>query len=116
MSDNKTVPKGYSFWWEPMAQRGEDMPTGMDYPDQVAYQSLALLYARHKLKAISREQAQKEKAIILDEYEAYKRTWAMAEEWSDIIRLPEIARAEFRKNPTIETGYKLVEIIEGRKK
>ena len=111
MSDNNyTVP------WEKQAMRGDPMPDGMEYPDQVLYQSLSLLYARYRLKQIERDQASKEKKQLLDEYEAYKRNWAMADEWVEIIRLTELARAEYRRNPCIETADTLVAVIEGRKK
>lgn len=106
---------GVVFPWEKQAMRGEEMPDGLDYPEQVMYQSLALLYARYHLKHISREQAQADKRNLLDEYEAYKRNWAMGEEWCEIIRLTELARAEFRKAPSVEKGWALVKIIEGRK-
>ena len=100
---------------EKLAMKGEEMPTGMDYPEQVLFQSLALLYARYREKHISREAARDEKRKLLDEYEAYRLNWKMADEWCQIIKLTELARADFRKNPSVENGWKLVHIIEGRK-
>ena len=100
---------------ERLAMKGEEMPDGLDYPEQVLFQSLALLYARYRKEYITREAASKEKRKILVEYEAYRVNWKMADEWCQIIKLTELARAEFRKNPSIEIGWKLVHIIEGRK-
>ena len=100
---------------ERLAMKGEEMPDGMDYPEQVLFQSLALLYARYREKHISREDAKKEKGKLLDEYQAYKLNWSMADRWCHIIKETELARAEFRKNPTPENGWKLVHIIEGGK-
>ena len=34
---------------------------------------------------------------------------------SDIIRRTELARADFRKNPTVENGWNLLNACEGRK-
>lgn len=105
----------YSVPYEKQAQRGDPMPDGLEYPDQVLYQSLSLLYARYRIKAITREQAHAEKIKLLDEYEAYKRNWSMADEWCEIIRLTELARAEYRKNRTLENADHIILIIEGRK-
>lgn len=115
MSEDKNST-GITLPYEKQAMRGDPMPDGLDYPDQVMFLSLSLLYARYRLKQITRDQASKEKTKLLDEYEAYTRNWKMAEEWTEIIRLTELARAEFRKNPSVENGYKIIEIIEGRKK
>lgn len=102
--------------WEQSAIRGEEMPAGLDYPDQVLFLSLRMLYAQKKMGLIDRETAITEKKKLLDEYEAYKRNWNMGAEWSEIIKKTEIARAEFRKNPTVENGWKIIESIEGRTK
>lgn len=101
--------------WEQSAIRGDELPSGLDYPDQVLYLSLRMLYAQKRMGIIDRDTAITEKKKLLDEYKAYQFNWSMAGEWTQIIKLTEIARAEFRKNPSIENGYKLVEIIEGRK-
>lgn len=102
--------------WEQSAIRGEEMPTGLNYPDQVLFLSLRMLYAQKRMDLIDRETAIQEKKRLLDEYRAYKQNWDMGVEWSDIIKKTEIARAEFRKNPSIENGWKIIESIEGRTK
>lgn len=115
MSEDKNST-GIVLDWEKQAQRGDPMPDGLEYPDQVLYQALSLLYARYRIKAITREQAQTEKLKLLDEYKLYQFRDSMEKEWVQIIKDTELARAEFRKNPSIENGWKLIEIIEGRKK
>ena len=60
MSEDKSST-GIVLDWEKQAQRGDPMPDGLEYPDQVLYQALSLLYARYRIKAITREQAQIEK-------------------------------------------------------
>lgn len=113
MSENKST--GITLPYEKQAMSGDEMPAGLDYPDQVLYQALSYLYARYNAKSITREQATKEKVILLDEYEAYNRNWKMADEWCEIIKCTELARSEFRKNPTIDNAWKLIDAIEGRK-
>lgn len=100
---------------EKLAMRGEEMPSGLDYPQQILYLSFALLYARYREKHISREDAKKQKLEILDAHAAHEQNWKMADEWNENIRLTELARAAFRKEPSVENGWKLVHIIEGRK-
>ena len=115
MSEDKNST-GVVLPWEKQAQRGDPMPDGLEYPDQVLYQALAHLYARYRMKTITREQASIEKKKLLEEYELYKFWDGLEKEWVEIIRLTELARAEFRKNPTVENGWKLIQIIEGRNK
>lgn len=101
---------------EKLAMKGNPMPEGMDYPEQVLFQSFALLYARYREKHISRDDAKAEKTKLLEEYWGYWLNWSLAEEWTEVLKQTDLARAEFRKNPTVENGYKLVEILEGRRK
>lgn len=112
-SENSST--GVVMPWEKLAQRGEPMPDGLDYPEQVLFQALSLLYARYWLKSISRDEASKEKAKLLDEYRIYKHHWEMGAQWCEVIKATELARAEFRRNPSVENGTNLVLIIEGRK-
>lgn len=112
MADNAT---GIVLPWEQSAIRGDELPSGLDYPDQVLYLNLRMLYAQKRMGIIDRETAITEKKKLLDEYKIYQFNWSMAEEWTELIKRTELARAEFRKNPSIENGLRLVEIIEGRK-
>lgn len=100
--------------WEQAAIRGGEMPNGLSYPDQILFQALAHLYARYRMKAIGKDQAVLEKKKLLDEYRVYQYREQMGDEWVQVIKNTELARAEFRKNPTVENGYKLIEAIEGR--
>ena len=113
MSENNST--GITLPWEKQAMRGDEMPTGLEYPDQVLYQALSLLYARYRMKDITREQASKEKIKLLDEYKQYQYVEQMGKEWVQVIKDTEIARAEFRKNPSIENAWNLIHVIEGRK-
>lgn len=94
---------------------GDEMPNGLHYPEQICYLSLRLLYKQLRRGDITRPVAIVEKKKLLEEYRLYKFREKMGEEWVQVIRMTELARSEFRKNPTVENGFKLVAILEGRK-
>lgn len=102
--------------WEQGAIRGDEMPNGLEYPDQVLYLCLRMLYEQKRKGIIDRETAVREKKKLLDEYRCYQFREKMGEEWVQVIKETELARAEFRKNPTVANAGKLVDIIEGRKR
>lgn len=97
------------------AMAGLEMPDGLSYPDQILYLSLRMLYRQYYQKAIDRETATKEKKKLLHEYKCYQYQNEMGKEWVEVIRLTELARAEYRKNPCHENAMKLIDIIEGKK-
>ena len=101
--------------YEKIAMSGGEMPTGMEYPDQILFLELRLLYDSYKRKLIDRDTATQEKAELLRTYEAHKIVDRMGKEWVDQIKRTELARAEYRKNKTIENADVLVACIEGAK-
>ena len=101
--------------WEKDAMAGLEMPDGLPYPDQILYLELRMLYRQYYQKIIDRETATKEKKKLLDEYKVYQFREEMEKQWVEIIRLTELARAEYRKNPCHENAMKLIDIIEGKK-
>lgn len=101
--------------WEKDAMAGFEMPDGLSYPDQILYLGLRALYSQYFKKLIDREIATREKKKLLQEYQCYKYQDEMGKEWVEIIRLTELARADYRKNPCHENAMKLIEIIEGKK-
>ena len=113
MSEDKTST-GIVLPWENTAIRGDEMPDGLEYPDQILFLQLRMLYSQKRQGIIDRDTAIKEKKKLLDEYKLYQFRDSMEKEWVEIIKQTELARAEFRKDPTIENGMKLVQIIEGR--
>lgn len=102
-----------SFPYEKQAQRGDEMPNGLDYPDQLLYQALAILYSRYYSGFITRDQASAEKKKLFANYKIYQYQWEMGDRWSNVIKATELARAEYRKNKTIENADKLVMCIDG---
>lgn len=115
MVSESTKSTGVTMPYEKQAMNGDDMPDGLSYYDQLLFQQLRLLYDQFKKGAIDRETAQNEKRQMLDEYECYKIQWQMIDDVSDIVRRTELARAEYRKNRTLENADRLCAIIEGRK-
>ena len=101
--------------WEKDAMAGLEMPDGLSYPDQILYLELRMLYNQYYQKIIDRETATREKKKLLDEYRLYKFREEMGNQWVEVVRLTDIARADYRKNPCHENAMKLIEIIEGRK-
>ena len=101
--------------WEKDAMAGLEMPDGLSYPDQILYLSLRMLYRQYYQKIIDRETATKEKKKLLDEYKCYQYQDEMGKEWVEVIRLTELARADYRKKPCHENAMKLIDIIEGKK-
>ena len=106
---------GVVLQWEKAAMAGLEMPDGLSYPDQILYLELRMLYHQYYQKVIDRETATKEKKKLLDEYRIYKFQYELGNQCVETIRLTELARADYRKNPCHENAMKLIEIIEGRK-
>jgi hypothetical protein len=111
MADTKLLELPY----EKIAMAGGEMPKGLEYPDQILFLELRLLYDSYKRKMIDREKATQEKVELLKTYEAHKIVDKMGKEWVDQIKRTELARAEYRKNKTIENADKLIACVEGGK-
>lgn len=100
--------------WEKDAMAGLEMPDGLSYPDQILYLELRMLYSQYHQKVIDRVAATKEKKKFLDEYRVNQFREEIGKRWVEVIRLTELARADYRKNPCHENAMKLIEIIDGR--
>lgn len=111
MADTKLLELPY----EKTAMSGGQMPDGLEYPDQILFLSLRLLYDSYRRKLIDRESATREKVELLRTYEAHKIVDRMGKEWVDQIKRTELARAEYRKNKTVENADKLLACVEGGK-
>ena len=97
-----------------MAQRGEDMPNDLSSSDRIIYLELRSLYGQVRNKIIGRDVAVKEKKQLVEDHRCYVFQEQMRQQWVQVIKDTELARAEFRKDPSIENGYKLVNTIEGK--
>lgn len=112
MAESKLLELPY----EKIAMAGGEMPKGLEYPDQILFMELRLLYESYKRKLIDRDAATREKVELLRTYEAHKIVDKMGKEWVDQIKRTELARAEYRKNKTIENADKLLVCVEGGKR
>lgn len=111
MAESKLLELPY----EKIAMSGGEMPKGLEYPDQILFLELRLLYDSYKRKLIDRDKATWEKVELLRTYEAHKIVDKMGKEWVDQIKRTELARGEYRKDKTIENADKLLTCVEGRK-
>lgn len=111
MADSKLLELPY----EKIAMAGGEMPKGLEYPDQILFLELRLLYDSYKRKMIDRDAATREKVELLRTYEAHKIVDRMGKEWVDQIKRTELARATYRKEKTIENADKLLACVEGGK-
>ena len=101
--------------YERIAMVGGEMPDNMDSSDQIMFLKLRLLYDTYRRGAISREQATREKAKFMKEYELDCAMHKLGIRWVTMIGETEKARIDYRKNRTIEAADKLLEVIEGIK-
>ena len=102
--------------YEKEAMAGNEMPKGLEYPDQILFLELRLLYDSYKRKLIDRETATREKVELLRTYESHKIADRMGKEWVDQIKRTELARSAYRKEKTIQNADKLVSFLEGAKR
>ena len=111
MAESKLLELPY----EKIAMAGGEMPEGLEYPDQILFLGLRLLYDSYRRKMIDRDKATQEKVELLRTYEAYKIVEKLGKELVDQIKRTELARAEYRKSKTIENADKLLACVEGGK-
>lgn len=111
MAESKLLELPY----EKTAMAGGEMPKGLEYPDQILFLELRLLYDSYHRSLIDRETATREKVELLRTYEAHKIVDKTGKEWVDQINRTELARAEYRKDKTIENADKLLACVEGGK-
>lgn len=111
MAESKLLELPY----EKIAMSGGELPKGLEYPDQILFLELRLLYDSYKRKLIDRDKAKQEKLELLRTYEAHKIVDKIGKECVDQIKRTETARAEYRKDKTIENADKLLACVEGGK-
>lgn len=104
---------GVALPYEKQAMRGDPMPDGLNYPDQLLYQALALLYARYRMGTVTREQATHEKKQLLEKHRVHQFNWEMGEHYVSVIKKTEHARSEYRKRRTLENADNLLASIDG---
>ena len=93
----------------------EEMPDGIEYPDQICFLLFRSLYAQIRMGIVSKDMAIREKRKILKEYEHYKFVESLGKQWISIIKETELARSAYRKDRTLENANRLLEAIDGGK-
>lgn len=111
MAESKLLELPY----EKIAMAGGEMPKGLEYPDQILFLELRLLYDSYRRKMIDREAATREKVELLRTYEGHKAVESMGKLWVEQIKKTEPFRADYRKNRTLENADRLLKSIEGGK-
>lgn len=106
---------GVTVPYERAAMNGEEMPDDLSAPDQVLFMGLRYLYAQWKLGVIDKATAVKEKRMMIGAWEVHRFWDELFDKVTEQIKLTELTRAEYRKNPTMENGMRLVEALEGGK-
>ena len=101
--------------------QGKPMPKGLSLAGQLAYQAIAHLYARYKLKTIKKEDATQEKRIIKVDYDALSKSEELLQrriEWYAKAHIElEQAVTEYRKAKTekewLSAADKIVSKLDG---
>lgn len=105
-----------SFKYEQQAKRNEPMPDGLNFVEQLVYQSIALLTSRYRLGQLDAEQAKREMLQIKKQYEKNadrdKYIEHCAQLWIDI----ELTACAFNKDETIENARQMRDVIYGQKR
>lgn len=106
-----------TFPWERFAMSNEPMPDGLSLEEQTAYQALAHLYGRYRLKLLSREDGHTEKCKIQYEFDLRKRQAEtdrkLAKHHADMLRKLEGAANAYAKNRTLENADRLYQAVYG---
>lgn len=108
------------FPWEKEASRGAEMPEGLGLADMAAYTALRDVYERFRGKRMGRDQAAREKHLILRQWEQAKEAEAFERKLQDyhvrLIRGVERAVTRCRKEPTEANVLYLCDVLDGFEK
>lgn len=96
---------------EDLAYNGSPMPDLRSQADVLLFQAFRYLYGFAELKGMSPEQGKREKAQIMKAHEVNKFLEEMQESTNRMWKRIEIAAAEYRKNPSVQTADVLMEAI-----
>lgn len=107
----------YDFPWEQAAMNGEGMPNNLTPAEQCAYQALAYLYARFRLKTIDRETGHREKLLIKATLEQRRKDDDFAKRLTkhhvELTKKIELAHSAYRKEHTVEAADRLSAVLDG---
>ena len=98
--------------YEKIAMQGGEMPEGLTLTDQNMFLSLRSLYDNYRKGIVDRDTASREKNRLIIEYKSSVLIDMVCRGWADQIKQTEMARAEYRKNRTLENADKLLASVE----
>lgn len=106
-----------TFPWERSAMDGDEMPDGMPLEEQQAWQAVAHLYGRYRLKLIDRKTGHSEIGKIAAALDLRRRE-ANADrrlcKWhADLMKAAEGAANAYARNRTLENADRLYQVIYG---
>lgn len=99
--------------YEKIAMAGSEMPDNLEWYDRQMFLSLRTLYWQYKNGIIDREQATRERAKLLQDYSLKKFQEDFTKNIAQTIMDTEAARAEYRKNRTLENADAVILAFEG---
>lgn len=102
---------GVTLPYEKIAMAGGEMPDGLEYPDQILFLELRMLYDQFKRGIVDKATATREKKRLLDNYRIYQFNEQMGKEWAQIIKQIDLFASEYRKNPSIKAADELLKAI-----
>lgn len=104
------------FKYEQQAKHNEPMPDGLNFVEQMTYQSIALLTSRYRIGQLDAEQAKREMLAIKKQYaqnaDRDKYIAHCAQLWIDI----ELSACAFNKDETIENARAMRDVVYGQKR
>ena len=96
---------------------GEEMPDGLDLPDQLCFLGLRMLYAQAKQKIISREVGSREKGRLLHQREVQMQKLKSKENLvasaCSMLQNTEHAANRYAKNRTLENADQMYKALYG---
>lgn len=96
---------------------GEEMPDDLPIEEQMAFQAMAHLYARYRMKVIDRERGHIEKGKIKHALDCRKRNADMgrrlAEHHAQLLKNLEGVACDYAKNRTLEAADRMYQVVYG---
>lgn len=107
----------FKFSWEADAMRGDPMPDGLPLEEQKAFQAMAHLYARFRLKQITREVGSEEKGAIVHQMDVERQNREarerLSERFAGFFRQVESVANRYAKDRTPENADILWAVVSG---
>lgn len=98
---------------EDKAFHGEELPSGLKYPEQLLFLRFRYLYAYAKIVQMPPEQGKREKQKVLEQYVLDAFNSDLLDRHVALWKSMEAAVSAYRKNKTIENADKLLANLEG---